>query len=65
VFGQAEQACRAVLANEEAAQELFGGHTAGRTGYFGGHGLPHRWCWRRPLQLRASFRHAGRCWLVR
>jgi len=31
LFGFAQQACRAAIVNEEAAAELFGGHTAGRT----------------------------------
>jgi hypothetical protein len=30
-FGAAERSCRAALVNEEAAKELFGGYTAGRT----------------------------------
>jgi ABC-type lipoprotein release transport system permease subunit len=31
MFGAAERTCRAVIVNEEAAKELFGGYTAGRT----------------------------------
>lgn len=31
MFGIAEQQCRAAVVNEEAAEELFGGRTAGRT----------------------------------
>lgn len=31
MFGIAEQMCRAAIVNEEAAEELFGGDTAGRT----------------------------------
>jgi ABC-type lipoprotein release transport system permease subunit len=31
MFGAAEQTCRAAIVNEEAAEELFGGYTAGRT----------------------------------
>jgi hypothetical protein len=31
MFGAAEHTCRAAIVNEEAAEELFGGYTAGRT----------------------------------
>jgi ABC-type lipoprotein release transport system permease subunit len=31
MFGAAERTCRAAIVNEEAAKELFGGYTAGRT----------------------------------
>ena len=31
MFGSAERTCRAAIVNEEAAEELFGGYTAGRT----------------------------------